>query len=227
MSSSNALRIISSQDNHDLLESDGASESDGLNSSDENIVRSSIKEFCALHNEMHNLRENLIAMGVPTQTLTVLIEMGFNARTKEQEQLMLSCLSEIGGGYVEESVKTKFQMQLQELTNLEHDMAHARKIARELGLSLPALNALTNMIRQNPGDGGEKVVNSFLAYAIAAEIPMDQLGDILNTAQEKPESVLPVIEENTQDEGRSNRIALIRDLILGVLMAMALLWMLT
>jgi len=223
----NALRIVQSQTVDVPTVSTNASNAIENDEREENVVRRSIQEFCALHKDMHDLRENLVAMGVPTQTLTVLIEMGFNDRFNEQEQLMLSCLSEIGGGHVDEKIKTKFQMQLQELTNLEHDMAHARKIARESGLSLPALNGLTNMIRQNPGDGGEKVVNSFLAYAIAAEIPLEGIDDILATAKERPKSVLPVIDRDVAGEARKSRITLVRDLVLGFVLASTLLLILT
>lgn len=223
----NALRVVQTQDSDEPTADVGNANPVEKSSSEENVVKNSIKEFCALHKDMHNLRENLVALGVPTQTLTVLIEMGFNDRVNEQEQLMLSCLSEIGGGYVDESVKTKFKMQLQELTDLEHDMAHARKIARESGLSLPALNSLTNMIRQNPGDGGEKVVNSFLAYAIAAEIPMHGVDEILAAAKTKPKSVLPVIDRDTEGDELRNRISLARDLLLGFSLAIILLLLLT
>lgn len=223
----NTLRVVETRNTEEYLSVNDTSHPGNESASDENLVRSSIQEFCALHKEMHYLRENLVALGVPTQTLTILIEMGFHDRGKEQHQLMMSCLSEIGGGHVDETVKIKFQKQLNELTELEHDMAHARKIARESGLNLPALNSLTNMIRQNPGDGGEKMVNSFLAYAIAANIPLIGIDEILEKAKEKPKSVLPVIERTQVLDNRKQHIALVRDVVIGSVLATALLVLLT
>jgi len=241
MSQANALRVVESTQQQDSNEIDAtnsvptASVVEGEISSpvndeaenSDNIVRRSVQEFCELHKEMHNLRENLIALGVPAQTVTVLVEMGFNGRLTEQEKLMNSCLEEACGGHVEDSILSRFKMQLQELTNLERDMAHARKIARESGLVLPALNALTQMIRQNPGDNGEKVINSFLAYAIAAGIPMTKVEDILKTATEKPKSVLPVIERDDSKDASKARLALWRDIAIGLVISFFLMWLMT
>jgi len=226
MAQVNALRVVEaeqSQNNTQVLDNTVETK----DASVDNVVRRCVEEFCELHKEMHNLRENLIALNVPAQTVTVLVEMGFNDRVNEQEKLMNSCLEEAGGGHIDESVLTRFKTQLHELINLERDMAHARKIARESGLSLPALNALTQMIRQNPGDGGEKVINSFLAYALAVDIPMTQIEDVLKTVSEKKTSVLPVIELDDSDDERKARVALVRDVVLGLIIAATLMLLLT
>jgi len=228
MAQSNALKVVTLETiDTDKTAVSSESALEDQTEQENNLVRQSIREFCELHSEMHNLRENLIALGAPTQTVTVLVEMGFNDRINEQDALMMSCLKEAGGGHIEDEVLQKFKFQLHELTNLERDMAHARKIANQSGLSLPALNSLTNMIRQNPGDKGAKVVNSFLAYAMAMDIPLNQIEGILKTAGEKPKSVLPDIKVDSVDVARKARNALIRDVLLGVLLAASLLWALT
>ncbi len=183
---------------------------------EENRVLKTVEEFCHLHREMHDVRENLIALGAPFQTVGVLVELGFNSRHEEQEKLIRSCLeSQMINGVVDPLTEEKFRQQLLQMTELERDMAHARKVARESGMLIPALNSLTNMIRQNPGDGGELVINTFVAYALAAGVKLEMFQEILDSSKKKKESVLPVIDMDTPDPRVASRKAMIRDLFLS------------
>lgn len=206
----------------------GATDSEADTERDEegNHVRETVKEFCDLQREMHDLRENLVALGAPFQTVGVMVELGFNGRLDEQEKMIRSCLASFKvNGAVDAAIEARFRQQLLMLTELERDMALARKLAKQSGFVLPALNALTNMIRQNPGDRGHKVVNSFLAYAMAADIKLDRIQEILDKANETEKSVLPVIEIEQPDPVKAARIALVRDLVLGTSLAIAVMWL--
>ncbi len=193
---------------------------------EDNRILKTVEEFCHLHKEMHDVRENLVALGAPFQTVGVLVELGFNSRHEEQEKLIKSCLeANMVNGVVEAETEARFRQQLLQMTELERDMAHARKLARESGMLIPALNSLTNMIRQNPGDGGELVINTFVSYAIASGVKLDKVQEILDSSKKKKESVLPVIELNTPDPRVTARKALIRDLILSTCITVFIMWL--
>lgn len=210
------------EENSEVLEASDTSET----STDDNRVLRTVEEFIYLHREMHDVRENLIALGAPFQTVGVLVELGFNSRHDEQEKMIQSCLeSSKVNGIVESAIEDKFRQQLLQLTELERDMAHARKLARESGMMIPALNSLTNMIRQNPGDGGELVINTFVAYALASGVKLDMTQEILDSSRTKKESVLPVIELDTPDPRETARRALIRDMILSSCITVFIMWL--
>ena len=84
---------------------------------EENRVLKTVEEFCYLHREMHDVRENLIALGAPFQTVGVLVELGFNSRHEEQEKMIKSCLeSQMINGVVDPLTEEKFRQQLLQMT---------------------------------------------------------------------------------------------------------------
>ncbi len=176
--------------------------------------------------EMHELRENLVAHGIAFQTVNVLIEMGFHDKLAEQESLIESALNgtkqAVSSGGLS---RVDLQDQLAALVSLERDIAHTRRIAREQGLNLPALNALTQMIRQNPGDKGQKVINDFLAYALACDVKLSGIDEILRSLDEEPQSVLPQIERTDAPADTGSRKTLYRDIALGLAMAFGIMWL--
>ena len=77
------------------------------------------------------------------------------------------------------------------------------------------------IIRQNPGDGGEKVINTFLAYALACDIPLTQMKTIFDAANEEPKSVLPdIAREEETDIAATARRRLYIDIAIGCALAL-------
>lgn len=192
----------------------------------ENLVQRSIREITTLQREMHDLSENLVALGAPFQTINVLVEMGFNNKVTEQTALMESLFVDADGGNgVAVADRDKFCFQLKQLVDYERDMANVRRTAREQGLKLPAVNALTQMIRRNPGDGGKAEINAFLAYALAYGVELDGLASVLKQVEQEPQSVLPQIDRTRFDSAPHARKTLIRDLLMGASLTVVLLWL--
>ena len=117
----------------------------------ENLVQRSIREITSLQREMHNLSENLVALGAPYQTINVLVEMGFNNKASEQKALMETLFVDADGGNgVAVADRDKFCFELKQLVDYERDMANVRRTAREQGLKLPVVNALTCLLYTSP-----------------------------------------------------------------------------
>jgi len=192
----------------------------------ENLVRRSIREITTLQREMHDLSENLVALGAPFQTINVLVEMGFNNKVTEQQALMDSLFVDADGGNgVAVGDRDRFKFQLKQLVDFERDLANVRRTAREQGLTLPALNALTQMIRRNPGDEGKAEINAFLAYATAYGVELDGIASLLEKVHAEPESVLPQIDRSKFEPEPQQRKDLVRDALFGVCLAVFLLWL--
>jgi len=192
----------------------------------ENLVQRSIREITSLQREMHNLSENLVALGAPYQTINVLVEMGFNNKVSEQKALLETLFVDADGGNgVAVADRDKFCFELKQLVDYERDMANVRRTAREQGLKLPVVNALTQMIRRNPGDGGKAEINAFLAYALAYGVELDGVASVLDRVEQEPQSVLPQIDRSSFEPPAQDRKALIRDLLLGASLTVILLWL--
>jgi len=203
-----------------------APETANTNDEQENLVQRSIREITSLQREMHNLSENLVALGAPFQTINVLVEMGFNNKLTEQQALMESLFVDADGGNgVAVADRDKFRFQLKQLVDYERDMANVRRTAREQGLKLPAINALTQMIRRNPGDDGKAEINAFLAYALAYGVELNEINSILDLVEQEPPSVLPQIDRSVFEPKPNDHKILVRDLLLGTTLAVFLLWL--
>ncbi len=206
------------QDEHD--------ERDKEQAEHENLVQRSIREITSLQREMHDLSENLVALGAPFQTVNVLVEMGFNNKVSEQKALLDTLFVDADGGNgVALADRDKFCFLLKQLVDFERDMANLRRTAREQGLKLPVLNALTHMIRRNPGDGGKAEINAFLGYALAYGVELDGVASVLEHVEQQPQSVLPQIDRSNFESAPNDRKALIRDLLLGASLTVILLWL--
>ncbi|PIE36433.1 MAG: hypothetical protein CSA54_04385 [Gammaproteobacteria bacterium] len=206
---------------------DVASESsqEAANSDDtSNLVRRSVEEITALMARSHEPRENLIARGVPVHLLNSMITLGQQGNRSELEKMMQSALSAAentqGGGLTHEELESTLEM----LIEAERDTNHARQVARQQGLDMPVLQNLTQLIRQNPGDGGKAAINTLVAYALAANIELDRVDEILKRFPEESESVLPQIDRSAGDTALRNRRRLATNLIVGVILAIGGMW---
>ena len=169
--------------------------SDKQSSNKENPVAALIKELIDINTEIFELKETIVAKGVPYNTLNSLVEMSAVGKSEELSQMKKTALqtaqSQYGLGAIEAD---EFHSSLETLVEYEEDLAHIRKVARGRDMDPQATNLLTNVVRQNPGDRGEKVLNTIVEYAVACDIPVTGVSKIVPVEDDKPKSVLPVIE---------------------------------
>ena len=189
-----------------------------------NLVRRTVLEITALLDEAHHLREELVARGVQTQTINVLVEMGFHGRLDEREQLLGTAVAASEATYGTGAITREGLLtHLRQLDGLEKDLQHSRRLARQQGLDLQVLNFLTQIIRRHPGDGGRQAVNTFFGYALACGIELDGIAEVAQRFGDKPASVLPDIPRRGRVETRWSPAALARDAAIGTVLAAALL----
>lgn len=167
--------------------------------------------------ESDELRQELMARGVQTQAINVLVEMGFHDRLDKDNTLLKSVLSGASNPAAQESLLD----QLEQLIAVEKDIAHSRRLAKQQGIDIQAINFLARVIRQNPGDGGEKVINSVMGYAQACNVPLSGIEKIAQTHTTEPESVMPQIAFPA-DHGNRMRTLLLRDIAIGLLFSIVL-----
>ena len=191
-----------------------------------NMVRTSLDEILGFSEEMSHLKEELVAFDIPMQTINVIVEHGFNGNNEQMAILLSTALSaseqSLGLGSI---VKDDLEARVAALVVLENDQAFARRVARQQGLNLQALNFLVQIVRQNPGDKGEKAVNEFIAYAMACDIPFDKVGAIVGeVGKQDTGSVLPNIPRKKKADTRSTLKDIARDAVLGIVISAFLLW---
>ncbi len=207
--------------NMPLATSQVAKETDSSSESS-NAVASLVKELIDINTEMFDVKETIVAKGVPYNTLNALVELSAVGKSDDLQQLKESALqsatSQFGAGAVK---PLEFDQALEKLVELEEDLAHVRKISRGRNMDPQATNVLTNVIRQNPGDRGEKVLNLMFDYATACEIKVDgRVAAKVETLEDKPESVLPDIKlPDSRGEGWQQHKRLIIDIAIGLVMS--------
>lgn len=187
-----------------------------------NAIRDTIAELNKLMSESEELRDQLVARGVPAQTINVLVEMGFHNRVSEHNALISSALGSAKEAFGQGAVtQEELSEQVEKLVSVEKDIAHCRRVAKQKGLDLHAINMLARIIRENPGDGGEKVVNTFLGYSQACKVNLSGIDQITQKYTAEPESVLPQIERPVEDI-HSQRNKFFRDVFVGLTFAIVL-----
>ncbi len=209
-------------------ELDSASESSGetrLIDGVDNPVKRTVEEFNGLIDEMDDLREVLRAHGVPIRTTRMIVEFGVQNKPDKQAIAIDSAMEQaeqsFGEGCLE---RTELENHIATIVNLERDLTHARSVAREEGLDVQALSNLTQMVQQNPGDGGAKAVNTFLGYALAYGVRTDQLKDIVGELTQRPASVLPQIPRKADVAVVMTRKKLIQDVLTGLGIGLVVIW---
>lgn len=192
----------------------------------ENVISDAVANITRLMSDMTFLREGLIANGIPAQTVTVLIEMNLHRRTEARDRLVDSAIQGARESFGDTAIeKRRLLGDLDQLVALEQDLAHVRRILREQGVNVQAMNFLTQLIRQNPGDGGAAAVRDFVAYSIACGLP---IGDALERAESltiRSASVLPKIERRVRPSSLASTIPLLREIVVGTLVGFSLLLM--
>lgn len=186
-----------------------------------NPVKRTVDEIVALMALIHEEREELLARGIPFHTANVMVEMGTNNKQDELADMKKTAIAmstkQHGSAAIEPEALDE---RVESLIALQRDLALARKVAKSQGQDLSVINMLTMTIRQNPGDGGEKSVNTFLAYAIACGIPVNKVDEMVAEATAGPKSVLPQIDMEDASKGTNYRKKLISDVLVGCFLAL-------
>ena len=186
-----------------------------------NPVKRTVDEIVALMALIHEEREELLARGIPFHTVNVMVEMGTNNKEDELADMKKTAIAmstkQHGSAAIEPAALDE---RVESLIALQRDIALARKVAKSQGQDLSVINMLTMTIRQNPGDGGEKSVNTFLAYAIACGIPVNKVEEMVSEATAGPKSVLPQIDMDDINKSESDRKKLISDVLVGCVLAL-------
>lgn len=190
-----------------------------------NTVRQCVEEICNLMGDSHDLREEAMARGVRFHTLNVMIEMGSNDKPDEQAEMMKTALAASEKAHGSAAI-TEVQLQalIDNLVIIEKDIGHVRRLAHLQGINLQSMNFLTQIIRLNPGDGGEKSVNDFVAYAALCGIKLDKFKDVADDIAGVKKTVLPDIERIEEDRKRAAKKRLISDIVLGLAIGISVLW---
>ncbi|MGQ7845719.1 hypothetical protein ACUNV4_14650 [Granulosicoccus sp. 3-233] len=188
----------------------------------DNPVKRAVEEFSDLINEMDDIREMLRAHGVPLRTTRMIVEFGVQKKPDKQAVAIDSAMEQAESAFGQGGLSRQaLENHISTIVNLELDLNHARSVAREEGLDAKALSTLTQMVQQNPGDGGAKAVNTFLAYALACGIKTDQLSDIAGNLLRQPASVLPQIPRRKVEAPSWSGKRLVRDVLTGLLIGIA------
>jgi len=192
-----------------------------------NPVKRAVDDFSRLIAEMDDIRENLRAHGIPLRTTRMIVEFGIQEKIEKQADSIDSALGQAHAKYGEGSItREKLESDIATIVELERDLTHARFMAREAGLDAQALSTLTQMVQNNPGDGGKAAVNTFLGYAVAIGIKTDQLSAIVKDITEKSDSVLPKIARKSDTELVKPWKKIFSDAVVGLLIGISIIWLL-
>lgn len=199
-----------------------ASDECSVSELDKNDVKRVVDEVVLLMAHIHEYRQELIARGIPFHTVNMLIELGAQGKTEEQDKIKKTALESSEKQFGPAAITVEnLDTHLKTLVGLEKDLGHARQVGHQQGLDMTAINSLTMFIRQNPGDGGEKTINAFLAYAMACDIPLHRIDEIREQITAGPKSVLPdITRDESLDTGNKVKKKLITDICVGCMLAL-------
>lgn len=194
-------------------------------------VQSILNELLRLNTDMDELREQLVAKGVPYNTINAMLELAHRGSRTElksiQESALRVAIEHLGVGAIE---RDELESRLEELIALDEDLQYVRKVARGFDLDPLATNMLTQIVRKNPGDRGQRVLELMISYARTCGIKVKGMQVVADNSgrEQKPESVLPQIEieQSTVRSLRWYRDLAI-ELLLGLLLAYSAIVLLT
>ena len=193
----------------------------------ENPVKRAIEDFKGIIDEMDDIRELLRAHGVPLRTTRMIVEFGIQKKPDKQadaiDSAMEQAVASFGEGGLQRSV---LENHIDTIVTLEHDLIDARTLAKEEGLDAQALSILTQMVQQNPGDGGAKAVNTFLGYALAYGVNTDKLSEIAGDLVQRPTSVLPQIPRKADTASARPVRKTFQDVLVGLVIGVIVIYLL-
>ena len=190
-----------------------------------NLIARTVEEICALMAEVHEIREELLAHGVQFHMLNALIELGVHDKPEEQAKMVATAVEASVKAHGPQAIeRAELEAHLESIVTLEKDLRHVRHVASQQGVHMQALNHLTQLMRLNPGDGGVQAINTFVAYADAAGVPLDRVQSILKGFEDGPSSVLPDIpREDERAPGEALR-RFLAELAVGVVLTVLVMW---
>ena len=211
--------IATNQPDHSV---DKANASGTVSELEKNAVKRVVDEVVLLMTQIHDSKQEIIARGIPFHTINVLVELGAQGKKEEQDKILKTALESSEKQYGPAAITAeKLNSHLNTLVDLEKDLGHVRQVGRQQGLDMSSINSLTLIIRQSPGDGGEKTINTFLAYAMACDIPLHRIAEIRDEITTGPKSVLPDIARDEVLNSRSRvKKKLISDICAGCVLAL-------
>ena len=191
-----------------------------------NLVKRSVDEICALMGDVHEIREELLAHGVRFHMLNAMIELGVHDKPDELAKMAETAVEASVKAHGLQAIKPEeLDRHIDEIVTLEKSLRHVRQVAAGQGVHMQALNHLTQLMRLNPGDGGVQAINTFVAYADAAGVPLERVAELREEIAEESESVLP----NIPREGAATRGAVLRarltDLAVGTVLTVGVMWL--
>ena len=190
-----------------------------------NVIRRTVEEICGLMAEVHEIREELLAHGVHFHMLNALIELGVHDKAEELEKLMVTALEASAAAHGPEAIAAdELRRHLDAIVALEKDLRHVRHVATQQGVHMQAMNHLTQLMRLNPGDGGVQAINTFVAYADAAKVPLDRVRSILDGIKEESKSVLPDVPRTLPERPGAALGAFLRDVGIGLALTVVVMW---
>lgn len=201
----------------------GSEKNKNVKKASENIILSSVRELSELYTNMDDLRGELRARGVQGQATNVMVEMAFHNRKNEMQGLIEAALQSSRQAYGHGAIsREELEETLDSMLALEKDVAHTRKLCKQRGLDLQVINFLTQLVRQNPGDGGEKAINKFLGYAVACGIELSGIDEITQKYTTEVATVLPDIQRREQGGQRAIKRTVAIDVFIGLALTIGL-----
>jgi len=195
---------------------------DGADIPDDNLVNAAVRTIIAVMDEIDELRAGLNAGGIPLQTSAALVEMGVRERFEARDRLIESSVSAAFEAHGSDGYdRERLVKCLERLVELEHDIAHERRLLRGQEIDVPSINLLAQLIRRNRSDGGARAAREFVSYAIACGLP---IGDALARARVltlEQASVLPKIPR--PDPAARRNATWVREALWGTLIGVVLL----
>ncbi|NND89516.1 MAG: hypothetical protein HKN42_01530 [Granulosicoccus sp.] len=198
----------------------------GTHDHSSNLIKRTVDEICALMADVHEIREELLAHGVQFHMLNALIELGVHDKPDEQATMIDTAVEASVKAHGPQAIKREeLESHLSAIVTLEKDLRHVRHVASQQGVHMQALNHLTQLMRLNPGDGGVQAINTFVAYADAAGVPLDRLDDIRAQFRDGPKSVLPDIAREDEADNSGYLIELGQNILAGLALTAMVMWM--
>jgi len=191
-----------------------------------NPTHRAIEEIARFVDDLDHMRSTLVAKDVPFQTVNMLVEMTLQNRRPEREKIIDPLLSPMAEKPVAgDLTRSILEEHLESMASVERDLSQSRYLAREEGLDIHLVNFLAQIVRQNRGDGGQKAVNTFVAYAIACKIPLTDAQEMSQELVSKSTSVLPEIPRKEKVGASFNMRSLLQDVALGLLIGLGVMWL--
>lgn len=193
----------------------------------ENIVQNSIRELSENSIALDEYKSNLRALGIRLQTSNVMIELALQGKNEELEKILESTIktskSKFGDGAI---TREELDRRLEAMLALEKDILYTKKLCKERNLDVQAVNILSKLIRQSPGDGGEKVINTIFAYAVLCNVPLSGIEAIQQEHRKESNTVLPDIKRQYKEGAGSVTQRTVVDVLIGVTLAICLMYLL-